>query len=220
MGRIVNGGVTTDFEEYAGMGYVPPDLFEPEEGLEQAREADIVSNPTPFVRVGSFMIPQVNALALTALTVTINVAYLFPLPPLADDFSFDQIAGYNTTGIASGACRLGIYSEVTPGKPDGGALLHGTGNLSTVTTSTSAMEVINKTFSKGTRLWLAALYSHAAGVRAMAIGGIVPLGTDSAMAGLYSHVRFAHAYAALPDVCPATTLNTGSVPAVGLRRSA
>lgn len=137
----------------------------------------------------------VNGTVLTTGVVVANRLYAFPLET-GDGGKLDVLAINVTTG-AAGNARAGIYaSDPTSGLPK--VLLYDSGNLDT---TGAGVKQVNPALvlPRNAVVWLAAVFSATPTLRAMAVGGAVPLGLPAAMGtapvlGVYCP----HVFAALP----------------------
>ncbi|MEM2174275.1 MAG: hypothetical protein QXI58_01425 [Candidatus Micrarchaeia archaeon] len=156
-----------------------------------------------------------NALALTTATPSANVLLAFPLI-IPVSTTFDQIA-INVTTAKTGQARLGIYrdnnNQVYPG-----SLILDAGVIDTGTTGVKILS-IDLTLTPGL-YWAAYVTNAGPTVRAIAVGGSLPiLGFDSTL-GTASGVGYSISYTfnPLPQNFPSEAgVYSGAVVGIFLR---
>lgn len=166
-----------------------------------------VMNQLPIMISGQYYSPRTHGdgtADASVFAVSVDVLRLSRFI-VETDTTFDRIGLECTTLAAGGKARVGVYAD-NAGIPDGSALIVESGELDMSSTGLK-VSTINQALTRGI-YWVAGV----SGVLASA----VPLsfnGTGRALShgtgGLNAHTpgrSAAHAYAALPATCPATSL--------------
>jgi len=158
----------------------------------------------------------IGATALTTVAASANVLRAIPFL-VARTITLDQIA-INVTTLIAGKARLGIYLDDGTIYPE--QRLLDAGEVDTGTTGVKALS-INQTLTTGL-YWLVHVANAAPTLRAVAVGGLLPiLGIDSGIGTAFGvGYSRSYTYAALPDPFGAgATVMTGTQPAICVRLS-
>ena len=171
----------------------------------------------PYVPpAGSYVIPNVNALALTTITGVADRMEIFPLIP-SETFTVDTLGLEVTTSVAGSNFKLAIYAD-NAGLP--GALIVGTGNLSGASLGVRTEAITPTQLVAGNTYWLALHASSNTAYRGIAVGGCMPIAYPAAGGTALSTQRRATGQtfgSGLPNPSPAGSLTGATIPAVMLR---
>lgn len=170
---------------------------------------------------GQYHLNASNASTLSTFATTANTMDFYLVPPLGQDIPLAALVAYVTTGVAGTAVRLGLYAD-NGGKPDGGALIYDSGALDTSTSGTEMTGVAASgvTLTRGTRYWLCHLANGAPTLRSVVPAATPALGMTSLSATSVVNIRRAtQTYGALPATAPATSLNSSSHVAIGIKKA-
>jgi hypothetical protein len=164
---------------------------------------------------GAFVLPVVNATALTTVAMAADRFEAVPFIP-ARDLVINQLALEVTTGVAASTFRLGIYADNGATAP--GTLLVGTGTLDSAGTGYKTETIASRTLAAGELYWLVAFTSSNPTFRAGAFAGVYTFGAPASGTALLTAQRGTSAYAGgLPASAPAVTANNAAIPAIRLR---
>ena len=171
----------------------------------------------PGAAAGEFVTNAVAALAMGTVAGAANRLDLMPFIP-TETITVDRLSLEVTTGVASAQARIGIYGSTATGAP--GDLLTGQGTLLDCATTGEKASTISGgiTLNAGTPYWLGVHMSSTATLRALAVGGMMPLGIPATGTGLFTLRRASPAFASnLPTTAPASTLTSAVGPRMALR---
>jgi hypothetical protein len=168
------------------------------------------------VAVGGYTSAIVNALALSNVAGAAGRLDFVPFIP-ARNASIDELAVEVTTLIAGSQARVGIYSATAAGLPD--ALLTGQGSLlDCATTGVKASAITAQALVAGTLYFLAVHTSSTQTLRAIAVGGLLPLSSPANGIAINVLRRATATFASgLPTTAPSTTLTSAAAPWLRMR---
>ena len=156
--------------------------------------------------------------AISTFTLTANRIYAHPFY-VPKTITLDRIAVNVTTLVASGKCRLGIYSD---NNCEPGTLLLDAGEVDTSATGVKSL-TINQQLTENNLYWLVFVSNSATHVvRGAPVASIlVVLGFDNNLGTAGVKAFYAtQTYGALPSTFPTPTNQTGTLPLVFVRLSA
>jgi hypothetical protein len=171
----------------------------------------------PGLAAGTFITNAVNGLALGTTAGVAGRLEMSPFIP-SRTITIDRLSIEVTTAVASAQARVGIYGTTAGGLP--GDLLTGQGTLLDCSaTGAKGSDIAGGlTLQAGTVYWLAAHSSSTATLRALAVGGLLPLGNPETgtthNSGRRASVTFA---SGLPTTAPSAALLSGSMPRIAMR---
>lgn len=172
----------------------------------------------PSLGAGSFVTAQVNALAQTTTAGAANRIDFVRFVP-SRTITVDLLSIEVTAFVAGAQARVGIYGNTAGNLP--GDLLSGAGSLldcGTANTTRQSTIAGGLTLTGGTPYWLALHTSSTATLRALANGGMMPLGIPESGTSANVARRATATFASgLPTTAPSTTLVSTNVPRVALR---
>jgi len=182
-------------------------------------------NPFAFRRTGRYY-TSYNAFTFKAVTMSKNNLYAMPFI-VATSQDFDRIGIYESTGVANGKARLGIYSDDGDVYPSSLQL-----QSAELDCSTSGLkeDIISISLDAGL-YWLVINSTADANI---SVNGadynddyptqyyyIMGLDSSSIQTQPYLYYMVAHAYGTLPNSFPAgaSYINTADVPSIYLRKA-
>lgn len=163
---------------------------------------------------GAFVSANVNATALTTVAGAANRLDMVPFIP-ARNVTINELAIEVTTLISPSSAHVGIYSD-NNGAPNS-LLASSSTALDCSTVGVKTASISNLTLTAGTIYWLACLTSSTQTLRAIAVGGLIPLAAPTSGTAISVCRRATFTFAALPSTAPATTLTSATTPWVRLR---
>lgn len=164
---------------------------------------------------GAFILPTINATALSTIAGNNNRFEAVPFIP-ARDLTINQLALEVTTLVAASLFRLGLYADNGSAAP--GSLLVGTAELSSASTGYKDEVITSRTLSAGELYWLVVLSSSTQTYRGVALAGAYAFGAPGSGTALFTTQRGTSTFAGgLPSTAPACTPTNAVVPAVRLR---
>lgn len=166
------------------------------------------THPLPLLRsTGLYVSNAMNATAGSTSAGAADRLEMVPFIP-SKDVVIDELAFEVTTLLAGSNCKVGLYdSNPTTGLPD--ARLEGSGDLSCATTGVKTNAITPRTLTAGTLYWLAIHFSSTQTVRAVAVGGCMPIASQAAGTAVPTSIRAKATYASgLPATAPAGTNTT------------
>lgn len=165
-------------------------------------------HPLPLLRSTGLYVS--NAMNATAGSTTAGAADRLEMVPFipSKDVTIDELAFEVTTLLAGSNCKVGLYSSnTTTGLPD--TLLEGSGDLSCATTGVKTYAITPRTLTAGTLYWLAVHFSSTQTLRALAVGGCMPIASQAAGTAVPTSIRATATYASgLPATAPSGTNTT------------
>ena len=165
---------------------------------------------------GAFILPQVNATALTTVAGAANRFEAVPFIP-SHNMTVNELALEVTTLLAASQFRLGIYADNGATAP--GSLIIGTGLLDSAATGYKTEVIANTALAAGTLYWLVTLISSTQTFRGVALAAAYPFSAPAVTATAnFSVQRGTSTFASgLPASAPVCTPASAVMPAVRLR---
>jgi len=169
----------------------------------------------PNVAAGTFLTPQITALALGTIAAAANRLDYIPFIP-ARDITVDRLDIEVTTLIAASQARLAIYAD-NAGIP-GAILRDGASVLDCATTGLKSATITALAMTAGTTYWLAILSSSTQTYRGIAVGGLMPMLVNATLNTTYVHKRQTQTFASgMPATASGLSDISGTVPLIKMR---
>jgi hypothetical protein len=169
----------------------------------------------PNVAAGTFLTPQITALALGTIAAAANRLDYIPFIP-ARDITVDRMDVEVSTLIAASQARVAIYAD-NAGVP-GAILRDGAAVLDCATTGLKSATITALAMTAGTTYWLAILSSSTQTYRGIAVGGLMPMLVNATLNTTYVHKRQTQTFASgMPATASGLSDISGTVPLIKLR---
>jgi hypothetical protein len=169
----------------------------------------------PNVAAGTFLTPQITALALGTIAAAANRLDYIPFIP-ARDVTVDRLDIEVSTLIAASQARLAIYAD-NAGIP-GAILRDGAAVLDCATTGLKSAAITALAMTAGTTYWLAILSSATQTYRGVAVGGLMPMLVNATLNTTYVHKRQTQTFASgMPATASGLSDISGTVPLIKMR---
>lgn len=165
---------------------------------------------------GAFVMPAVNATALTTIAAAANRFEAVPFIP-THDLTINELALEVTTGVAASQFYLAIYADNGAAAP--GTLIVGTGLLDSAATGYKTGAISSRTLVAGEMVWLVFLSSSNPTFRGVNFAGAYTFSVPAVgVTAMLTAQRGTSTFGSgLPATAPAVTANNAVIPAIRLR---